>query len=58
MKSANPFAQFLGPAPGDLPQYEEPQGAKPLEAPELAVVNHTRLELAKRADRLSRGEDK
>lgn len=58
MKPNNPFAQFLGPQPGDLPPYQQPEGAKPFEAPELSVVTHTRLELAKRQARMHEGESK
>lgn len=53
------FMKFVGPLPTDPLPYEEPKGARPLAAPDAALVCHTRLELAKREARLraeERGE--
>ena len=50
------FTRYLGPLPSDAPKYIEPEDSEPLKAPDPAVANKIRLELARRQRRLLDGE--
>lgn len=42
MNSNNPFTKFLGPLPGDVPAYKDPEGAAPLKQPDPELVARAR----------------